>query len=78
MYTVLKRLTALREHTFWPADLSLTDAISEIEPILGHRQIIDAYLLGLSRANGGILATLDRGILSLSDTNEEVELLGDV
>jgi uncharacterized protein len=44
----------------------------------GHRQITDAYLLGLAIHNRGKLATLDRGILQLagSDFAGHVELIG--
>jgi predicted nucleic acid-binding protein len=32
----------------------------------GHRQIRDAYLLGLAKHHGGKLATLDKAIVSLA------------
>jgi len=40
--------------------------------VLGHRQITDASLAGLTKANGGRLVTLDRGIAAL---HADVELL---
>ena len=73
---LLKRMTALPEHEFWPDDLAIMEAIGEGELLVGHRQITDAYLLGLTRAHRGILATLDRGTLAVARAAEEVELLG--
>ena len=76
---LLERITALPEHKFWPADLGLLDALVKLEPIIGHRQITDAYLLALARARRGILATLDRGVLALTGEKEQgVELLRDL
>ncbi len=74
--TLLERITNLPEHKFWPADLVLADAISKMEPILGHRQVTEAYLLALARSRRGTLATLDRGALALAGAKEQgVELL---
>ena len=77
--TLLERVTALPEHKFWPADLALSDAVAKLEPIVGHRQITDAYLLALARSRRGILATLDRGVLALAGAKGQgVELLRDL
>lgn len=72
---LLKRIAALPEHEFWPDDLPLVTAIDERDYLVGHRQITDVYLLALARTRSGILATLDRGVLSLSHASECVELL---
>jgi toxin-antitoxin system PIN domain toxin len=73
---MLERITALAEHKFWPADLGLRDAVAKMEPIVGHRQITDAYLLALARSRRGVLATLDRGVLQMAGrTAQGVELL---
>lgn len=40
----------------------------------GHRQVTDAYLIGLAEAHGGVLATFDRGTYQLAVN--AVELLG--
>ena len=37
-----------------------------VDFLAGHRQIADAYLLGLARKHGGTLATLDRGVRGLA------------
>ena len=77
--TLLERVTTLPEHKFWPSDLVLSDAIAKLEPIVGHRQITDAYLLALARSRRGILATLDRGTLALAGAKQQgVELLRDL
>lgn len=75
---LLDQITSMAEHAFWPDDLPLNQAITQEVPIAGHRQIADAYLLGLAAARGGVLATLDRGVLSLPGSEgETVELLGE-
>ena len=63
---LLKRVTSLPGHGFWPDDLPLPDALAAY-PVLGsHRHITDGYLLSLAIAHDGILATLDRGIVALA------------
>jgi toxin-antitoxin system PIN domain toxin len=53
-------------HQFWPDELGLVQAFKGIEKRLsGHRQITDAYLLGLAIHHKGKLATLDQGVESL-------------
>lgn len=42
---------------FWPDDLSYADL--ELDHVIGHRQVTDAYLAGLALHHGGRLATLD-------------------
>ncbi len=59
---LLGRITGLPKHRFWPDDLPLSAAIAAGQLLVGHRQITDAYLVGLARKNGGRLATLDRGV----------------
>src|SRR5450432_1800293 len=53
-------------HTFWPTDISYNEAIAPFSmKITGHRQVADAYLLGLAMNNKGKLATFDQGISAL-------------
>jgi uncharacterized protein len=64
------RLLALNldhpNHEFWPDDITLPRSIGRIEkPLQGHRQITDAYLLGLAMHRNAKLATLDRSIAAL-------------
>jgi len=67
---VLDGLRTQSWHRFWPADLPFQAA--HLDGVLGHRQITDAYLVALGKANGGRLVTLDRGIAAL---HADVELL---
>jgi toxin-antitoxin system PIN domain toxin len=53
-------------HVFWPDDLDLPASLSLCGAKLqGHRQITDAYLLGLAFHHKAHLVTLDSGVLSL-------------
>ncbi len=60
---LLRKFTANSRHTFWSGAVSLGDR-KRFNPsfIRGHAQITDVYLLGVAHANGGCLATFDRGI----------------
>jgi hypothetical protein len=59
------RIADLPGHGFWPDDLPLPAAIGGSR-ILGHRQVVDLYLLKLTANHGGIFATLDRGAAALA------------
>ena len=59
----LRKLAADARHCFWPDTLAYADL--RWNGVLGHRQVTDAYLAALARANGGRLATLDRGLAAL-------------
>jgi uncharacterized protein len=53
-------------HQFWPDDIGLLEAVARFESrIVGHQQVMDAYLLGLAIYKKGKLATLDRGLVAL-------------
>jgi toxin-antitoxin system PIN domain toxin len=63
---LIERLRAFQEsggHRFWPDTVSLTDSrLFNPALIRGHRQVMDIYLLGLTKRMGGCLATFDRTI----------------
>jgi len=60
-------------HQFWKDDISLADALSASQAkLFGHKQITDAYLLGLAIHKRGILATFDQGIRSLAGPGVDV------
>jgi len=68
-------------HEFWPDEIPLPQALEPFHArVVGHRQITDAYLLGLAMRKRARLVTLDRAILSLlpKDASEPVpvELIG--
>jgi hypothetical protein len=53
-------------HRFWEEDISFAQAVEPfVERLVGHRQVSDAYLLGLVIHKKGTLATMDRAILAL-------------
>lgn len=61
-------------HIFWPADLSWEQAVSPLrDRVRGHRQISDAYRLGLAIHRGGKLVTLDRRIRHLLPPEGELQ-----
>jgi toxin-antitoxin system PIN domain toxin len=53
-------------HQFWAASIPLGGAVAKVNAKLqGHRQITDAYLVGLAAQRKGKLATMDGGVMSL-------------
>ena len=64
---VLKNNLELPGHHFWSDAITLGEALERIPTRLaGHRQVTDAYLVGLAMHNRGKVATLDRGILQFA------------
>jgi toxin-antitoxin system PIN domain toxin len=64
---LLDELTKMKGHIFWASDVSfLEGTVPFAYRILGHRQITDAYLLGLAICEKGILATLDKATRHLA------------
>jgi len=79
--SVLRESMRHPHHNFWPDSIGFAEATALFDAqIVGHKQITDAYLLGLAIHNGGKLATLDRSITSLlppsSPHLRSIELLG--
>lgn len=63
---MLELMIDLGQHEFWPDDLHCRSAqIIANGKMIGHRQVTDAYLLSLSMARDGKLATLDKRISQL-------------
>ncbi len=59
----LREATATRHHMFVPGDLSLLDELHfDAEQLLSHRQVTDAYLLGLAVWHGMRFVTFDAGM----------------
>ena len=74
----LETLTALPGHVYWSSDIDYLNATEHFSARMqGHKQITDAYLLGLALSNRGKLATLDKGVVHLagSEFAELVELI---
>ena len=62
-------------HRFWPDDITYADAVRSLGGrLVGHKQVTDAYLLGLALHKKGKLATLDRGLAALLATQNEQTL----
>lgn len=65
---VLSANTAASDHTFWPDDLPVAEAVAFAGVrLIGRQQVTDAYLLGLAIRHGGVLATLDQRIAALTE-----------
>ena len=62
---LLKDNVAHPNHEFWPAAIGYSEAVSPFAGRIGHKQVADAYLLGLAIHQQGRLVTMDRGILHL-------------
>jgi uncharacterized protein len=61
--THLRHFCQSPRHQFWPASVSVLDeSLFALEYLHGHKQITDAYLLGMAIRNGGRLVTFDRNI----------------
>lgn len=59
--SLLRELTALPGHVFWPDDISLLDRQHvAVGRVVSHAHLTDTYLLALARARGGRLVTFDR------------------
>ena len=70
-----------RYHRSWGDEISLAEAVKGFQGrLVGHRQVSDAYLLGLAIYKGGKLATLDRSVVALlpdgSPHRQLVEIIG--
>lgn len=63
----LGNLASLHGHAYWPMDIPYLDATEPFGLRMhGHRQVTDAFLLGLALHHGGKLATLDKATLHLA------------
>jgi uncharacterized protein len=66
-FQMLADITLRPGHRFWPLDITLAEAVQPFQDrLVGHRQVTDAYLLGLAIRNKGHLITLDRGVSALA------------
>jgi toxin-antitoxin system PIN domain toxin len=60
---VVRNMSAHPRHEFWPDDLSYSDVPTT--GIVGHRQVMDAYLAHITRVRRCRLATFDEGMAKL-------------
>ena len=68
---LLGEITGMKTHVFWPDDICLPGEDVPSDLLVGHRQVTDAYLLGLAIRHGGRLITLDSGVSSLLPTQSQ-------
>jgi uncharacterized protein len=66
---VLASVLLMPNHEFWPDELRVTALQEFSPPLVGHRQVTDAYLLKLAQKHGAKVATLDRGLLTLAKSS---------
>jgi len=69
---LLRKLAASGGHTFWPDELNMASDLMPADLVTGHRQVTDAYLLGLAMHHGGRLVTLDQKLASLVPPDSKV------
>lgn len=55
---------------FWPDSISYTAA--DLGPVVGHRQVTDAYLAALAASRGCLLATFDRALAEVLPNETEL------
>jgi len=61
--TLLRKISELPGHEFWPDDISLLDAtVIDPDRVHGPRQLTDVYLVALAVRHAGHLVTFDRSI----------------
>ena len=81
----LEAMELLREnlnhpgHRYWRDDHGFLKTVSAVaKGIRGHRQVTDAYLLGLALRHEGRLVTIDRGIVALAPKSAvgTIEIIG--
>ena len=58
---VVRRIHEMAACDFRADSISYSDV--DLGHVVGHRQVTDAYLVGLARANAATLATLDGGLV---------------
>ncbi len=67
----LHAIRAMPAYEFWPDELSYAD--TDLEHVVGHRQLTDTYLVGLVRRRSGArLATVDEGLAAVDSTHVEL------
>lgn len=60
---VVNAVESATRHEFWPDSVSFAEA--DLDGVVGHRQVTDAYLAQLARSRKEQLATLDSGLAHL-------------
>lgn len=64
---LLSVLTEKAGHVFWPLEIGIRETTEPlVSNLFGHKQVTEAYLLGLAIRQDGTLVTLDRAIPQLA------------
>lgn len=64
---ILATLTKRQHYHYWPITADWDELVAPFrEHVWGHRQVTDAWLLGLAVKEGGVLVTLDKAIRSMA------------
>ena len=73
---LLSAVTKLRGHQYWQEKIE-PERMEDLRgiAIVGHRQVTDAYLIGLARQHQGKLATFDRGVEELANARKSKSLV---
>jgi len=71
-HNMLAAMTSHKGHTFWPDTFDLTNQNFNTLLVAGHRQVTDAYLLLLTIAKKGVLATFDQSIVPMMSTENDI------
>ena len=67
---ILRRITDLPGHRFWPDDIDLTrNEHIAWERLGSHAQVTDAHILAIAVRHAGRLATFDRALADLAPEN---------
>jgi len=62
---LMEQIVTQMHHEFWPDEIAFSDQSVPKDLLVGHRQVTDAYLLGLSIHRNGRLVTLDQSVAAL-------------
>src|SRR4029078_489781 len=73
--SLLAELTRDQQHVYLDTLPSLPETAIMFRKILGHQQVTDAYLLGVAKANGAALLTLDRRLVPPATKRSRVEVI---
>ena len=57
---VVRQMHSARSCAFWADSISYADL--DLRRVCGHRQVTDAYLVGLAHSRSAVLATLDERV----------------
>ena len=73
---VLRAMTDLTGHEFWPDDVDLArQCAATFGRLHGYRQVTDAHLLALATRHGGRLVTFDAAVADLAEDRARVTVL---